>query len=272
MPELPEVETVVRTLETLVLNQTITDVLIHTPSIVYHDINFKNRVTNQVIQKLSRKGKYILIILNEGTLIVHLRMEGRFFINHSFEQTHKHVHVSFLLQDGRVLHYQDTRKFGRMIVVDDVQQTLSHLGYEYDDSRFTPQYLSEIMKKSHRNLKAFLLSQGVITGLGNIYVDEVCFRSGLHPSTKVNTLSFQQISTIHSMIKLVLTQAIALGGSSIRTYTNAMGIDGRFQLQLQVHMRQGLPCVVCSTPIIKTVVANRGTYLCTQCQKELKSD
>ena len=126
--------------------------------------------------------------------------------------------------------------------------------------------------KSHRSLKAFLLSQGVITGLGNIYVDEVCFRSKLHPSTKVNTLTFSEISTIHSMIILVLTQAIALGGSSIRTYTNAMGIDGRFQLQLQVHMRKGQPCVICSTPIIKTVVANRGTYICTQCQKELKSD
>jgi formamidopyrimidine-DNA glycosylase len=268
MPELPEVETVVRTLETLILNQTISDVMIHTPSIVYHDLNFKHRVTHQVIQRLSRRGKYILIILNEGTLVVHLRMEGRFFINHSFEQTHKHVHVSFLLQDGRVLHYQDTRKFGRMMVVEDVSKALSHLGLEYDDPHFTPLYLNEIMRKSHRNLKAFLLSQGVITGLGNIYVDEVCFRSKLHPLSKVNTLSFQEITTLHAMIILVLNQAIELGGSSIRTYTNAMGIDGLFQLQLQVHMRQGQPCVNCSTPIIKTVVANRGTYVCTQCQKQ----
>ena len=272
MPELPEVETVVRTLETLVLNQTITDVMIHTPSIIYHDNEFKNHVINQEIIELSRRGKYILIVLNKGTLIVHLRMEGRFIIDHSFEQVNKHVHVSFHLSDGRVLHYQDTRKFGRMMIVSDVNQALSHIGYEYDDTHFTPYVLSEKMKKSHRSLKAFLLSQGVITGLGNIYVDEVCFRSKLHPSIKVSTLSFSEISTIRSMIILVLTQAIALGGSSIRTYTNAMGIDGRFQLQLQVHMRKGQPCVICSTPIIKTVVANRGTYICTQCQKELKSD
>jgi formamidopyrimidine-DNA glycosylase len=272
MPELPEVETVVRTLETLILNMTIMNVSIFTPSIVYHNTNFKSQVINQEIVKLSRRGKYILIIFNEGTLVVHLRMEGRFFINHSFEQANKHVHVSFLLDDGRVLHYQDTRKFGRMMVVNDVNQALSHIGLEYDDPHFTPQVLSEKMRKSHRSLKAFLLSQGVICGLGNIYVDEVCFRSRVHPLTKVNTLTLQEVTTIHSMIYLVLTQAIALGGSSIRTYTNAMGIDGRFQLQLQVHMRQGQPCIICSTPIIKTVIANRGTYLCPQCQKELKLD
>lgn len=272
MPELPEVETVVRTLETLVLHQTITDVLIHTPSIVYHNSEFRNQVINQVIVKLSRRGKYILFSLNDETLIAHLRMEGRFFINNTFEQVNKHVHVSFLLKDGRVLHYQDTRKFGRMMVVSDVNQTLAHIGFEFDDPHFTPQILSEKMCKSHRNLKAFLLSQGVISGLGNIYVDEVCFRSRIHPLIRVNTLTIQEITTIHSMINFVLTQAIAFGGSSIKTYTNAMGIDGRFQLQLQVHLRQGQPCVTCSTLIIKTIVANRGTYLCPLCQKELKSE
>lgn len=272
MPELPEVETVVRTLETLILHQTIVNVLVYTPSIIYHNTDFKSQVINQKIIKLSRRGKYILIHLNEKTLVVHLRMEGRFFINHSFEQVNKHVHVSFLLEDGRVLHYQDTRKFGRMMVVSDVNQALAQLGFEYDDPYFTPQVLSEKMRKSHRSLKAFLLSQGVISGLGNIYVDEVCFHSRIHPLTKVNTLTWEEITTIHSMIIYVLTQAIALGGSSIRTYTNAMGIDGRFQLQLQVHMRQGKPCNTCSTPIIKTVIANRGTYLCPQCQKVLKSD
>lgn len=272
MPELPEVETVVRTLETLVLHQTITDVLIYTPSIVYHNKEFRNQVINQEIVKLSRRGKYILFILNEGTLIVHLRMEGRFFINENLEQVNKHVHVSLQLKDGRVLHYQDTRKFGRMVVVSDVNQALAHIGYEFDDPHFTPQVLSEKMAKSHRSLKAFLLSQGVISGLGNIYVDEVCFRSSIHPLRKVNTLTLQEISTIHAMINFVLTQAIAFGGSSIKSYTNAMGIDGRFQLQLQVHLRQGQPCFTCSTLVIKTFVANRGTYLCPQCQKESKSE
>jgi len=272
MPELPEVETVVKTLETLILNEIIEDVVIHTPSIVYHNDSFKSLVMHQKIHHLSRIGKYILIGFKETTLIVHLRMEGRFFINDEMIRPNKHVHVSFLLSDGRVLHYQDTRKFGRMNVVNDVNAHLSHLGLEYDDPAFTPAYLYQHMSKSHRSIKSFLLSQGVITGLGNIYVDEVCFRSQLHPNTPTHTLSFKDIELIHSMIKQVLSEAISLGGSSIRSYTNAMGIDGRFQLQLKVHMRQGQPCVTCGQLIIKMIVANRGTYVCTHCQKALKLD
>jgi formamidopyrimidine-DNA glycosylase len=270
MPELPEVETVVRTLESLILHSSIEDVMIHTPSIVSFNDKFKETLLNQKIESFSRRGKYIIIHLSECVLIIHLRMEGRFFINDSLERVNKHVHVSFKLNDGRVLHYQDTRKFGRMLITYDVNKTLSHIGVEYDDPAFTPQMLYQAMHHRHRSLKAFLLSQEVITGLGNIYVDEVCFRSKLHPITSVSKLTLKQVKVIHKEIVDVLTEAIAYGGSSIRTYTNAMGIDGRFQLRLQVHMRAGQPCITCGRSIIKIVVANRGTYLCTHCQKELK--
>jgi formamidopyrimidine-DNA glycosylase len=270
MPELPEVETVVRTLESLILNQSIEDVVIHTPSIVSFNEKFRETLINQTILSFSRRGKYIIIHLSEHILVIHLRMEGRFFINHSLERINKHVHVSFKLDDERVLHYQDTRKFGRMLITQDVDKVLSHIGIEYNDPHFTPKMLYHAMQKSHRNLKSFLLSQAIITGLGNIYVDEVCFRSRVHPSTIVNQLTLKQVKMIHKEIIDVLTEAIAYGGSSIRTYTNAMGIDGLFQLHLQVHMRAGEPCISCGRPIIKIVVANRGTYVCTHCQKELR--
>ncbi|MBS3987736.1 MAG: DNA-formamidopyrimidine glycosylase [Erysipelothrix sp.] len=267
MPELPEVETVVRTLETLIAGCLFSDVLVHTPSIIYHNEAFKSKVINRTLQSFKRRGKYILLGLGEDTLIIHLRMEGRFFINHEFNRPNKHVHVSFKLSDGRVLHYQDTRKFGRMLITDDVNQTLAHLGLEYDDPHFTVDYLIEALKNKKTSLKAFLLSQNVICGLGNIYSDEVCFRARLHPEKKVSTLTLNEVQSIHREINLVLSEAIALGGSSIRTYTNAMGIDGLFQLQLQVHMRAKQPCYVCGQLIEKTSVANRGTYICKKCQK-----
>jgi formamidopyrimidine-DNA glycosylase len=268
MPELPEVETVVRTLEKLILYRKIEDIVVHTPSIVYFNNDFKNILLNQSIDSFSRRGKYIIIHLSESILVVHLRMEGRFFINSSLDRPNKHVHVSFKLDDHSVLHYQDTRKFGRMLITQDVDSTLAHIGVEFNDPSFTPKLLINAMKSSKRNIKAFLLSQEVIAGLGNIYADEVCFRSRIHPSTPVNKLSNTSIKLIHQEIINVLGEAIALGGSSIRTYTNAMGIDGLFQLKLQVHMRANEPCILCGQPIIKTVVANRGTYICTHCQKE----
>lgn len=267
MPELPEVETVVRTLETLIAGCSFNDVHIHTPSIVYHDESFTSLVIHRTLQSFKRRGKYILLGLGEHTLMIHLRMEGRFFINHEFDRPNKHVHVSFKLDDGRVLHYQDTRKFGRMLITHDINQTLHHLGLEYDDPHFTVDYLFKAVMDKKTTLKAFLLSQNVICGLGNIYSDEVCFRARLHPERRVGTLTMNEISVIHREIKFVLTEAIALGGSSIRTYTNAMGIDGLFQLQLQVHMRAKQPCVECGQLIEKTSVANRGTYVCKHCQK-----
>lgn len=270
MPELPEVETVVRTLENVISRATISDVIVYTSSIVYHRDNFVQSCVNQTFTSFLRKGKYIILGLNSLFLIVHLRMEGRFFINYDRARPNKHVHVSFMLSDGRVLHYQDTRKFGRMLITNDINQTLHHLGLEYDDPLFTVAYLYDAMQKSSRSLKAFLLSQHIITGLGNIYVDEVCFRSKIHPMTSCNKLSLMHVKQIHQSILHVLDEAIMHGGSSIRTYTNAMGIDGRFQLHLQVHMRAGQPCIECQQPIEKISIAQRGTYVCHHCQKVLK--
>lgn len=267
MPELPEVETVVRTLEALITGCSFNDVHIHTPSIINHNESFVSLVINRPLQSFKRRGKYILLGLDDSTLVIHLRMEGRFFINHEFSRPNKHVHVSFKLNDGRVLHYQDKRKFGRMLITQDVNHTLSHLGLEFDDPHFTVEYLFGALKNKKTTLKAFLLSQSIICGLGNIYTDEVCFRARLHPEKNVGTLTMNEVKAIHREIKLVLSEAIALGGSSIRTYTNAMGIDGLFQLQLQVHMRAKQPCIACGYLIEKTSVANRGTYICKHCQK-----
>lgn len=270
MPELPEVETVVRTLEIQLAQCTMTQVIVHTPAIVYHVENFAKSILNQKITHFKRRGKYIILGFQTHSLIIHLRMEGRFFFTQAHFTPNKHVHVSFILDDHRVLHYHDTRKFGRMLVTDECDAVLNHVGLEYTDPQFTVRYLFDAMQQSKRNVKGFLLSQHVICGLGNIYVDEVCFHAKVHPNTLAHVLPWDDVARIHSAIAIILDSAIAQGGSSIRTYSNAMGIDGRFQLQLKVHLRKGQACVTCNHLIEKIKVAQRGTYVCQHCQKELK--
>lgn len=270
MPELPEVQTVVSTLETQINKSTIRDVIVKTPSILQQDPEvFRNYLLNKQFIQFNRRGKYIILKLNEGYLVIHLRMEGRFFLKEKQEEN-KHVHVLFVLSNNKVLHYQDTRKFGKMKYLkddDQLQSYLSHLGLEHNDERFDGKYLYDRAKNSKRSLKSLLLSQHIVTGIGNIYADEICFYAKLHPATQCNAISLKKWNEIAMGIDIILTKATKLGGSSIRSYTDSLGISGRFQLELQVHMRKDEACHDCSTTIIKTIVANRGTYVCPTCQK-----
>ncbi len=270
MPELPEVQTVVSTLQTQINKSIIRDVIVKTSSIVQQDPEmFRHYLLNKQFIQFNRRGKYIVLKLNEGYLVVHLRMEGRFFIRENIEDN-KHVHVVFVLSNNKVLHYQDTRKFGKMKYLKDdnqLQSYLSHLGVEFEDESFNGNYLYNIAKTSKRSLKALLLSQHVVAGIGNIYADEICFYAKLHPATQCDAISLKKWNEIATGVSIILAKATKLGGSSIRSYTDSLGISGRFQLELQVHMRKDKACNVCSTPIVKTKVANRGTYVCLTCQK-----
>jgi len=270
MPELPEVQTVVSTLQIQLENKTIQEVIIKTPSIIQQDADvFEQALLNKKFIGFHRRGKYIVIHLNEGYLVIHLRMEGRFFIRDVVEEN-KHVHVIFLLSNQKVLHYQDTRKFGRMKYlkdIDELESYFAHLGLEATDEKFTGSYLFQKAKNSKRTLKSMLLSQHIVVGIGNIYADEICFYANLHPATPCHTISKSKWEKIVEGIQSILKEATKLGGSSIRSYTDSLGISGRFQLQLKVHMRKDERCYVCGSTIIKTKVANRGTYVCPTCQK-----
>ncbi len=270
MPELPEVQTVVSTLQTQIDQLLIKDVIVYYPKMIQNDVDdFKSQVKNQRIVGFHRRGKYILLELTKGYLIIHLRMEGRFFIRENLKEN-KHVHVVFILSNNKVLHYQDTRKFGTMEFVnnkDQLDKALSHLGLEATDVAFNGEYLYEHAKTKKRSLKSFLLAQDVVAGIGNIYADEICFYAKLHPAIACHKISKKKWHVIALGIQEILHQATQCGGSSIRSYTDSLGISGRFQLSLKVHMRQHQSCVECHDTIIKTVVANRGTYLCPTCQK-----
>lgn len=268
MPELPEVETVVRTLESMISQAKIKGVTVLYPKIVTMDVQeFQDRVKGKIFTGFGRRGKYALYYLEDVVLMVHLRMEGRFYVYPTAYPPSKHTHVVFDLDDGRQLHYHDTRKFGRfeLLAPEDVDGRLQHLGPEPKD--VTSLWLNQQISKSNLRLKAFLLDQSFVAGLGNIYADEVIFRIGVHPATRVKHLNQNEIDHLVVAIKDVITEAVALGGTTIRSYTSSLGVSGRFQLSLQVHQKENQPCPTCKAPIVKIRCCGRGTYLCTQCQK-----
>ena len=273
MPELPEVETVVRTLEYLIGGLRITDIDILYPPIVNGDIPaFSSALINKRFTGFARRGKYALYTCEDVVLMVHLRMEGRFYVLDKDSPISKHTHAVFHLENGKELHYHDVRKFGRLEILrpQDIDIRLSALGLEPFDKRLTGHYLRKIADKKNIGLKTFLLDQRYVAGIGNIYADEICFCAKLHPETSVGKISLKRFNEIAGCIKMIMSQAIADGGTTIRSYTSSLGVSGRFQLSLNVHMRKDEDCRVCGQKIIKTRVSGRGTYVCLHCQKRIK--
>ncbi len=264
MPELPEVQTVVSTLNHLIQGERIVDVIERYDGIIQTE---PFDVIGKQIHRLSRRGKYILFHLDDSILISHLRMEGKYFIKTEQEELDKHDHVIFVFESGKQLRYNDTRKFGTMELIspDAVEEYFQQrLGIEPDDSRLTIEYLKQFAHK--QTLKGFLLDQRIVAGLGNIYVNEVCFLAGLHPASRMHRLRKKDYAALVEFIPRVIERAIELGGTTIRSYTDSLGVTGRFQNELLVHDRIGEACLTCATPIQKTFVNGRGTYYCSQCQ------
>ena len=271
MPELPEVETVKRGLENYCLNKTISSVVIHHDNIIANiaPIEFINKTKNQTIKSFSRKGKFLIINLNEGTLLVHLRMEGKFKFEK--ELIDKHSHVIFTFTDDNVLIYHDVRKFGKIYYFDkevDIykEMPLVKLGLEPMEITETS-YLYNKFKKVNLPIKAALLEQSIIAGIGNIYADEICFACKISPFKKASELTISECENIVKEASRILTEAIKLGGSTIKSFQSTHGVDGLFQQKLLVYGKQSVPCINCNTPIEKTFVKQRGTHYCPNCQK-----
>lgn len=276
MPELPEVETVRKTLERQILNKTITDVEVYYEKMLENcdKETFISTLKNKTIQKIDRYGKYLMFIFDDCSVISHLRMEGKFFIKSIDSPKEKHEHIVFTLDDSISFRYHDTRKFGRMVLLNtnDKNQimeysALAKLGKEANDKSFTEQELLDKLKKKNVFIKTALLDQQIICGLGNIYVDEVCFMSKLNPFMLTKEITLLDAKNILESSRIVLAKAIQAGGTTIRSYTSSLGVTGLFQLELLVHSKENKPCPICKTPIIKTKVGGRGTYYCPHCQK-----
>lgn len=273
MPELPEVETVRRTLEQLVVGKEIQEVSVFWPKIIKAPEpveQFQDALRGQTIQHIGRRGKFLLFTLDDYTMVSHLRMEGKYGVHPREDPYDKHTHVIFTFTDGSELRYRDVRKFGTMhlfIKGEEMQQMpLLHLGPEPLSDEFTVEGLSGKLAKTSRKIKPVLLDQTVVVGIGNIYVDEALFRSGIHPERKASSLTREEILILHAEIIATLREAVEKGGSTIRSYVNSQGQIGMFQLELNVYGRKGEDCKVCGTPLEKLVVAGRGTHICPSCQ------
>ena len=272
MPELPEVETVRRTLDSWIKGRTIRDVRIFYDGLL-RDIDvpsFKSTLIGETSDGVGRYGKYLFFRYDGITLIVHLRMEGKFYIKPEHEPKEKHEHVFFVFEDGMSLRYHDVRKFGTMEIVPHGKEMqgkgIDKLGPEANSDAFTRDYLLSKLKVTRRAVKTTLLDQKVVAGLGNIYVDETLFRAGIDPRSRACDLNEQDAKKIVASAKNVICKAIKLGGTTIRSYTSSLGVSGRFQNDLMVHMREGELCKACGETIIKIKVGGRGTYLCPVCQ------
>ncbi|PTX63196.1 DNA-(apurinic or apyrimidinic site) lyase [Melghirimyces profundicolus] len=274
MPELPEVETVKRTLETLIVGKTVDDVRVLLPKIIKEPPDpelFRDMLRGRTVTGVGRRGKFLRIFFDPWVLVSHMRMEGRYRLEPSGTTLEKHVHVIFSFTDGTELRYRDVRQFGTMHLWPKGEELsrppLCHLGPEPLSEEFTPERFAESLAGRKTGIKALLLNQSFLSGLGNIYVDEALFAAGIHPERPVPSLDPDEVKRLYGSIRSTLLKAIEAGGSSVRSYVNGKGEMGMFQLSIRVYGRKGEPCYRCGTPIVRRVVAGRGTHFCPKCQK-----
>ncbi|MDP1511262.1 DNA-formamidopyrimidine glycosylase [Paenibacillus sp. CMAA1739] len=273
MPELPEVETIKRTLNELIVDKHIDHVTVNLPRIIQRpdDINaFAMELAGHRITGVERRGKFLRILLDGLVLVSHLRMEGRYGLYSQDDPVEKHTHVIFHFKDGTELRYQDVRQFGTMHLFpagqDLLEKPLNKLGLEPMDEAFTPEMLRAAVGTRSTSIKAALLNQSYVVGIGNIYVDESLFKAGIHPAQPAKSLTDSQFNVLHEAIVSTLGASIQVGGSSIKSFVNGQGKTGDFQHQLQIYGRNAKPCINCGTLIEKSVVAGRGTHHCPICQ------
>ena len=268
MPELPEVETVRKTLLSVVLHKEIKSVHIYYDPIISGDTHtFVSTVRGQTIQDIDRIGKYLIFKLDRDAFISHLRMEGKYKMASPKTPMDRHEHVAFTFSDGSQMRYHDTRKFGRLALTSlssyATLEPFTRVGPEPWQAQVLPIY-----KRLHRSslpIKTLLLDQSIIAGIGNIYANEICFDMRINPYTPGHKVSPKRVGELLEVACRILDQAIQQGGTTIHSF-DANGITGLFQVQLQVHMQS--ICPVCKGNITKEKIHGRGTYYCKKCQRQ----
>lgn len=272
MPEKPEVITVSKTLEKIIVGKTIKKIDVYHDNIIVGDIDkFKNNLVGEKIEYITTRGKWIVIFLTTKALIVHLRMEGKFFFRNPSISKSKHEHVIITFTDNTDMRFNDVRKFGKMACLDkrDVfkVEPLSSLGLEYNDKKLTKDYLCSMLSNKRIPIKTSLLDQSIITGIGNIYDDEILFASHINPLRKADSLTLEEADAIIKNTKIILDKAVTMGGTTIKSFTSAEGVHGLFQNELAVHGKKDGVCPNCGEMLVVTKVGGRGTYYCPKCQK-----
>ncbi|GIQ69829.1 DNA-formamidopyrimidine glycosylase [Xylanibacillus composti] len=278
MPELPEVETVRRTLIQLIVGKTIEQATVSLPRIIQKPDDtmlFEEALAGRTFMEIDRRGKFLRMVLDGIILVSHLRMEGRYGVYAHHEPVEPHTHVIFRFTDGSELRYRDVRQFGTMHLFAPGEEwtspPLNKLGLEPLSDNFTCEAFRSVLAHRSSKLKPLLLNQAYVTGLGNIYVDEALYEARIHPEQTADSLSAQEWQTLHQAVVKTLSEAVRQGGSSIKSYVNGQGEMGMFQQQLQAYGRSGEACARCGNPIVKIVLAGRGTHFCQTCQRMKRS-
>lgn len=269
MPELPEVETVVRTLEKQIAGRQIQNVEVIEKKIIEGDPDeFAKALNGQTFRSFARRGKYLLFYMDDVLFVSHLRMEGKYYLQKQEEPRNRHMHVIFLLDNGYELRYQDTRKFGRMCLMkkDTDLTRFRNLGIDALDDAFDEAYIYSYSRHSKVPVKTLLLNQSFVAGIGNIYADEILFACGIRPGRSAQRLTKNDCQAIAIQTKRILFAAIQAGGTTIRSYTSSLGVTGRFQLQCLVHEQK--ICRICGSQIKMKRIGGRSSYYCPICQKK----
>ena len=274
MPELPEVENTVRDLKPLLVGRRVLSAQVTWPRILADKSPeaFSAELVGRQIVNADRRGKYLLLLLDNGrTLVIHLRMTGQFHLVPPETEPDRHAHVVMDLDDGNQLRFRDTRKFGRFYLVDHPQSVVGKLGPEPLSESFTPLDLFAAIQGRRTAIKTVLLDQRVVAGLGNIYADEALFYAGIDPRRPAVTLTQADCNRLHACIRQTLALAIRDGGSTLgksmlTNYRRPTGVQGRYQERHRVYRMTGKPCSVCGTPIERIVVGQRSTHFCPHCQ------
>ena len=266
MPELPEVETIKRDLEKIILGKKIAEVCVHHPAVIRQpDVaKFKQYLQGVKIKNILRKAKVLILELSSGkSLVIHLKMTGQLV----YPGDAKKSRVSFYLSDGKILDFNDQRLFAELRVLDDWRSLkfIQNLGPEPFDLSLAQ--FKEMLAPKKTKIKALLMDQGFISGIGNLYAAEVLFKSGINPERPANSLFDKEKESLLKAIKDILNQAIKHGGSSIDDYVRLSGERGDYVRYHRVYGRQGQPCLACKTPVKRIVLGGRGTYFCPRCQK-----
>lgn len=271
MPELPEVETVRRVLKDKLIGLKIKDIEIRYPKMIQNDIeDFKKNIVNKEIIDISRLAKFLIFNLSDGNIISHLRMEGKYFYTNDLSIDNKHVHVIFYLSNGYYLLYQDVRKFGIMIYKSNkdlyTTEPLKKVGVDpILTNDFDYQKIYDKIKKKVLPIKTTLLDQTIISGLGNIYVDEVLFYAKINPLRLSNEITLEELKRIIEGTVLILSKAIEYKGTTIKSYTSSLNVKGNFQQFLKVHTKN--ECIDCKSKLIRVKINGRTTYYCENCQR-----
>ena len=273
MPEKPEVITVANALRKKLIGKTITNCNVYWNNIIASPTTdeFKKRIINQKINDITTRGKWLVFSLDKDTLLIHLRMEGKFFFRKKTDKIEKHEHVEFILDNDISLRFHDIRKFGKMHLIDknklQVEKPLCDIGLEFDSKELTSDYLYKNIHNKKLPIKTVLLDQSIIAGIGNIYDDEILFLSRISPLRKSSSISKRECQAIIDNTKEVLEKAIKAGGTTIKSFTSSEGVHGLFQNELKVHGKKNGLCPECNKKIEYIRVGGRGTYYCRNCQK-----